>query len=224
MACSQWAARNCEVAGGADVVAEGEEEEGCGVGGGVLVAEGLPGHVGGQVVCHLGELVHHLAVGALAVKQELERALREGGVAVAVDGVERPEGVAAEVPAEAGASGVVGGEPAGDEAGLGFPVCTGTSQVFHLGVFDGEFSPAEGLVELGIGGVNGEAGVEEVGVVVVDGLRELGQVVGLVCQALLHGLLGCCVVGFAGLADGGEQGKEAALVACRVVADEELEG
>ena len=103
-----------DVAAGADVVGDGQEEERSGIGGGVHIGEGLPVDGGGG----LRVLVHDLAVGALAADQKFKFGFREREVAVAVDGVEGVEGVAAEEPAEAGAGGVGGGEVAGDESGF----------------------------------------------------------------------------------------------------------
>ena len=65
--------------------------------------------------------MHDLAVVALAVDEEFELGFGEGEIAVAVDGVEGVERVAAEEPAEAGAGGVAGGVVAGDEGGFVFP-------------------------------------------------------------------------------------------------------
>ena len=104
---------------------------------------------------HLRDLVHHLAVAALACEQEVDGLAGEAEVAVAIDGVEGPEGVAAEEPAEARAGGVAGGEPATGEAGAG-----GGSDA---GLLDGDLGPAKGVVEAGVGRGGGETGVEEVG-------------------------------------------------------------
>ena len=109
---SRWVGEEGDIAAGAHVVGDGQQEERRGVGGGIHVREGLPVDGRGG----LGVLVHDFAVVALAMDEELEFGFRKGEVAVAVDGVERVESVAAEEPAEAGARGVGGGVVAGDES------------------------------------------------------------------------------------------------------------
>ena len=142
------------VAGSFHVIEHGHNQERRGIGGGVEVGGGGPiDKVGG-----LRELVHDFAIGALALEQEFERAAGEGEIAVAVRGVKGEERVAAEEPAEAGAGGIGGGVVAGDQAGF---VVEG-----YLALVDCEFGPAEGAVELRVGCGDGEARVEEVGVVV----------------------------------------------------------
>ena len=85
--------------------------------------------------------MHDLAVGALAIEQELNAFA--GGIefADAVEGVEGPEGVAAEEPAEAGADGVPGAEESGGEA---FFLVIGCG--FNAELIDGDFGPGEGIV------------------------------------------------------------------------------
>ena len=154
-------AKEIEVARGLNIVEHGGEEEWGGVGGGVFVRKRLPIDERGG----LGVLVHHLAVGALALHEELEGVAGEGEVAHAVDGVEGVEGVATEVPAEAGAGGVAGREVAGYETGLACGVREGAE------LLDGYGRPGEGVVEGGVGSGDGGEVVLPPGV-----LRSVGGV------------------------------------------------
>ena len=87
--------------------------------------------------------MHHLTVGALMEKKEVYSLLRQGKVAVVVDGVEAPEGVASEEPAIAWACGVVGCGPSGGEA-YAFRTSDAT-------LVDGDFGPSEGVIEVLVG-------------------------------------------------------------------------
>ncbi len=198
------------IARASHVVGDGEQEQRCGVGGGVHVREGLPVDGGGG----LGVLMHDFAVGALAVDEEFKLGLGKSEVAEAVDGVEGVEGVAAKEPAEAGACGVGGGEVAGDECGrvsAPFFVLEGVRRRGALAgdglgfeLFDGDDGPQEGFVECLIGGLDGGG----VGEKVLPGFR-----VGCVESGDLRVELGeCsgegCVGGGGGRDAGGHQQRE----------------
>src|ERR1700733_1551984 len=107
-----------ETAGGANEVRDGHEEEWSCVGRGVFVAERGPVEIAVEIICGQRELVHDLAVGALASGDKFQGLLCESFVSVAVDGVEGPQGVAAEVPAEAGTGGVERWVPACHQSGF----------------------------------------------------------------------------------------------------------
>ena len=130
------------------------------VGRGVHVGEGLPVDGGGG----LRVLVHDLAVGALAVDEELEFGLGEREVAVAVDGEEGVEGVAAEEPAEAGTGGVARGVVAGDEGGFAGALSAGAE------LLDGDDGPLKGLIESLVRRFDGGGAGEELPVALGVGL------------------------------------------------------
>src|ERR1700757_3406280 len=91
----------CLIAADTEIVVERHGEEQRSVGGGVFVGQALPVDEGGG----LRPLVHDLAVVALALDEELDLAAGDVEAAIAVHGIEGPEGVAPEEPAEAGAGG-----------------------------------------------------------------------------------------------------------------------
>ena len=147
------------IAARAHIVFHGQQEQRRGVGRGVHIRKALPVDVRGR----LRILVHDLAVGALTADEELELGLREREVAVAVHGVERIEGVAAEEPAEAGPRRVAGSVIAGHQRGFTdgqagvpgnrrFPV--GRRQ--HLGpqLLNRNHRPLKGLVERLVGSLD----------------------------------------------------------------------
>src|SRR3984885_4834112 len=134
------AVQEVEIAGCADVIGYGHDEEWGRVGCGVLVAKRCPGEVSVQIVCGERELVHDFAVRTLAFGEKFQSLLGEGLVSVAVNCVKGPEGVSAEVPAEAGACGVEGGIPACDQADF----VAGT----YLCLVDSDFGPPNSLVEV----------------------------------------------------------------------------
>ena len=105
------------VAASAYVIERGEQKERGGVGRGVHVGklEPVDGRGGLRI------LVHDLAVGALAADEEFEFGFGEREVAVAVDGIEGVERVAAKEPAEARAGRVARSVITGHEGGFVIP-------------------------------------------------------------------------------------------------------
>ncbi len=154
--------------------------------------------------------------------EEVEGLAREVEVAGAVDGVEGPEGVAAEEPAVAGAGRCAGAEPAGDEAG--FEVVGILRMAANPGLFDSDLGPCEGLVEVRVRGVDLEATVEVVGVEVGGLLVLLLEVLVGTAEGFEHGqALGLGVGGGGSVRDGGEQGEELAGVGRGIEVELELE-
>ncbi len=80
-----------------EVIFAGHQEQCVGIGGSVGVGQTLPIHQVGR----LRPLVDHFAFRALPLDQEIELVLRQLEVAIAVHGVERPQSIAAKIPAEA---------------------------------------------------------------------------------------------------------------------------
>src|SRR6266852_6932965 len=159
--------------------------------------------------------MHHLAVGALAFSQKLQNLFCECLVAVAVDGIERPEGVAAKVPTEARTGGIK----------RWIPTCHQTCFVVgaYLRLIDSNLSPLHSCVEVWVRGVDGQTVVEEV-IVVDTGLAiYLGQRIRGRDQSAFHGGDGRGRVLFVWPADLLDHGKEVMLVPGGIKAELELQ-
>src|SRR6266851_4014738 len=159
--------------------------------------------------------MHHLAVGALAFSQKLQNLFCECLVAVAVDGIERPEGVAAKVPTEARTGGIKRWIPTRHQT------CFVASA--YLRLIDSNLSPLHRCVEVRVGCMDGQTGVEEMVIVSASLAVNLGQRLCGRDQSAFHGGDRSGRVSFVGSTDLRDYGKEVMLVPGGIKAELELQ-
>ncbi len=137
---SQLVLMYVSIAALAGIIGGGHQEQRRGIGGSIKVGRGFPiDALGGLRV-----FVHNFAVGPLAVNQKVERAFGECIIAIAVNGVGTPQGVAAEKPSVSGPRGIGGFVIAGHHTGFALGG-------FNLRLINGDFSPAQSFVYARVG-------------------------------------------------------------------------